>query len=301
MITVKNTLLAAASALCSSVVSADLDVALENWSEVKAPHFHLVGNVKPQKLKALAQEFENFRHMSAQLSNIKLDAKEQPMKVFVVKGNQTFSDLKTSKENGSFGQYYLTQKGSQVIGARQFSTKLKPQIQPKFTHVSTGVNGNYMVLNEAPLVSGKGVKSGFAKEAFYTQYFDQMLNRYSKAEYPAWFKTGYAEYMATMTVPAQDKVVVGTASNMRIDEIDGSLWTDVSALVKADSLAPRNNHVPHAQAWALVHYLQQQPGSEENFAGYLQAVRSGQDATLAFSNNFGVKPKALNSKLKSYV
>ncbi len=97
---------------------------------------------------------------------------------------------------------------------------------------------------------------------------------------PMWVATGVAEYYGETVVEAAGNPY-GRFSNSRVDLLHEQSWIELDAFLGATEVVDSDVPIFDAEAWLLMRYLRSDPSRRAKLAGYLEAVRGGQDPIAA--------------------
>jgi tetratricopeptide (TPR) repeat protein len=238
------------------------------WIEVNAPNFQIMSTMSLKETTELAIDLERFRVIIARFTNAPASDSPIPTKIFAFEKRSDFK---------------------------------------RFTHSSnaTGWMSPGMRSNVIAFTDYRGMDSS---QIIRHEYIHFVLNNVTAIEYPTWYSEGFAEYMSTFEVEDQE-LVIGTAQRGRVQVLNWAPWISLRRVITARGLDGFHDDIEiavfYAEAWALVHYLQQGREGRHNVSEeldrYLELVEAGSSDDDAFEEAFGMRIEIANRKLKFYL
>ncbi len=245
---------------------------VENWIEVRSPHFVVATTANEKQARRIADQFERMRSLfHALFPKLKIDP-SAPIIVIAVKDDKDFRALEP--------QEYLA-KGSLQLGGLFLRAADK----------------NYVLLH----LEAQG------EHPYSTVYHEYTHLLMSKAEWmPLWLNEGLAEFYENTNIEEND-VILGQPSSEDIRLLLQSRLLPMSTLFSVDQHSPyyheeNKGSIFYAESWALTHYLRindfedQKPRLQQ----YVELLANGTDATTAAATAFG-DPKKLEADLDAYI
>jgi len=256
--------------LLATVVTARDKV--ENWIEVRSPHFVVATTANEKQARRIADQFERMRSLfHALFPNLKIDP-SSPIIVIAVKDDKDFRTLEP--------QEYLA-KGSLRLGGLFLRAADK----------------NYVLLH----LEAEG------EHPYATVYHEYTHLLMSKAEWmPLWLNEGLAEFYQNTDIDETD-ARLGQPSVEDIRFLRQSSLLPLRTLFAVDFTSPyyheeNKGSIFYAESWALSHYLLVKDADEKTsrLPRYADLLAGGTDPLAAATNAFG-DLKKLEADLNLYV
>ena len=125
--------------------------------------------------------------------------------------------------------------------------------------------------------------------------------------YPMWFDEGFAEYLSAARTHFE-YFEIGLVPEHRRGSLIYSSWISMRKILSPgdyDRWGDERKAMFYAEAWALVHYLQNRSDRDTSFGQdmghYVELVESGESDIEAFEEAFGMTVKDLNWQVKRYL
>jgi tetratricopeptide (TPR) repeat protein len=239
------------------------------WIEVSTPNFQIMSTMSPEKASKLAIDLERFRVIVARFTNASMSDSPIATKIFAF------------EKKGDFQRFT---RSSNVAG-----------------WISAGMRNNVIALADQ-----RGMDSS---QIIRHEYIHFILNNATTIQYPTWYNEGFAEYMSTFEIRKDRELVIGSAQRERVQVLNWAPWIPLRRIITARGLDGFHDEtevgVFYAEAWALVHYLQQGRGGHHNVSAeldrYIELIEGGSSDEDAFEEAFGVTISIANHDLKIYL
>ena len=245
---------------------------VENWIEVRSPHFVVVTTANEKQARRIADQFERMRSLfHALFPKLKIDP-SSPIIVIAVKDDKDFRALEP--------QEYLA-KGSLQLGGLFLRAADK----------------NYVLLH----LEAQG------EHPYSTVYHEYTHLLMSKAEWmPLWLNEGLAEFYQNTDIDETD-ARLGQPSVEDIRLLRQTTLLPLPILFAVDYNSPyyheeNKGSIFYAESWALAHYLLVTDADKKTdlLPRYADLLASGTDPLTAATNAFG-DLKKLQLDLNVYV
>jgi tetratricopeptide (TPR) repeat protein len=225
------------------------------WIEVDTPNFQIMSTMSPRETSELAIDLERFRVIIARFTNAPMSDSPIPTKIFAFEKSVDFQRFTHSSNTAGW--------------------------------MSPGMRSNVIAFTDY-----RGMDSS---QIIRHEYIHFVLNNATSIEYPTWYNEGFAEYMSTFEV-RDDELIIGTAERARVQVLNWAPWISLRRVITARGLGDFYDDIEvatfYAEAWALVHYLQQgregRHSVSEELDLYLERVESGSSDEDAFEEAFGM-------------
>ncbi|MFW2405772.1 MAG: DUF1570 domain-containing protein, partial [Gammaproteobacteria bacterium] len=139
------------------------------------------------------------------------------------------------------------------------------------------------------------------------EYVHFLVRNHGKLIYPRWFDEGFAEYLSSSRV-TRGNFQVGLPLESRSGNLMYSSWIPMRKILSAEGYADwsrESKSMFYAEAWALVHYLQNRKDHDRPFgidmARYLELLESNTGHEEAFATAFGIDMSSINRDIKRYL
>ena len=148
------------------------------------------------------------------------------------------------------------------------------------------------------------IRGAQGRHSLQHEYLHHFMLQHRPYPYPAWLIEGVAEYWATTEID-NDAVEVGKFSLGRVRALSDPRWVSIEDLLRRRPMelsSTDERQVYYAQAWLLTHYLARDPARRPQLLAYMKAVgEQGADPVRAMETATGMNPRALESRLRSYL
>jgi hypothetical protein len=140
-----------------------------------------------------------------------------------------------------------------------------------------------------------------AQQVLFHELTHHFSRQYFPAAYPVWYSEGFAEFIGSMELEANDRVVVGRPVQSRYATFGDNQWLSVRKLLTAKQYSDVGDSVYllYAEGWLLVHYLTNTHARPGQLKTYLTLINKGVAFDAASQQAFGDLDK-LNAELRSY-
>lgn len=156
-------------------------------------------------------------------------------------------------------------------------------------------------------IGGMAALSG-AEEAGWTatstatlfhEYAHHFMYQYASGAYPRWYSEGFAELVSTARIK-DGYAEIGRFEPGRIYPLLDQAWAPTEEVLRGEG---RHMSVSmfYAQAWAMVHFLSNDPARSQALGRYLRAVAGGADPVTAFDPAIGMTPAEFRAACRRYV
>lgn len=245
---------------------------VENWIEVRSPHFVVATNSSEKQARRIADQFERMRSVFHVLfPKLQIDS-ATPIVVLAINGEKDFRALEP--------EVYLA-KGQLKLGGLFLRTEEK----------------NYVLMR-------LDAEGEHPYSVVYHEYTHLLL---SKADWmPLWLNEGLAEFYQNTDIREKD-VTLGQPSVDNILWLRQNRILPLPALFAVDHNSPyyheeNKGSIFYAESWALIHYLQVKDYLEKRhrLADYADLLAKKVDPISAATTAFG-DLKKLQQELDVYV
>jgi tetratricopeptide (TPR) repeat protein len=264
---VRRVLLVAASFLVIAPVPAAAE-----WRGLRTDHFHVIGDVSPNRLREVALRFEQFREVVTQLLPAALRAGSAPVVVVL------FPDARSY---------------------RPFMPVANGRTVPVDGFFVDGADTNYITMN---------VEAGERAFPAVFHEFSHLLLSNAFAHAPLWFNEGLAEYFSTFEVTSSGrraligKPVARHVELLRDRRLKLSQLTGINPDSKEYTREGLERDLLYAQSWALVHYARH--AERRRFASLESLARrlaDGDPLEDSVHATYGMSVDALDAEVQAYV
>jgi tetratricopeptide (TPR) repeat protein len=236
---------------------------------VNSPNFQIMSTMSIEEVSKLAIDLERFRVIIARFTNAPPSDSPIPTKIFAFEKERDFQRF--TRDSNAAGW------------------------------MSPGMRSNVIAFADYRRMD--------SSQIIRHEYIHFVLNNATTIEYPTWYSEGFAEYMSTFEIRKDQELVIGTAERDRVQVLNWAPWIPLRRVIAARGLDGFHNDtevgVFYAEAWALVHYLQQGREGRHNVSEeldrYLELVEAGSSDEDAFEEAFGVTISIANRDLKFYL
>jgi len=232
----------------------------DTWTEVRSPNFTVISSVGDKHGRNIADQFETFRAVFAQLfPKIRVDL-GKPLIILAVRNEKELKQLIPA---------YWEKKGN-VHPAGLFV----PGQEKLYVALRTDTEGEYPF------------------SVIYHEYVHALMNL-NVDNLPAWLNEGLAEFYAQAYFTNKE-ITLGRPSEYHLIYLNQQKLLPLEALLSAGHDSPYYNEsnkasVFYAQSWALTHFLLFDKTSRENqwLVKYLTKTANGQPPMEAAEQVFG--------------
>jgi tetratricopeptide (TPR) repeat protein len=236
------------------------------WVQVKSAHFTILGDVKAERLRAIASDLERFRDVLDRWTGLELGT-PRPTYVFVFGRTATF-------------RQYAIESGTKVT------------------------TGYYVGAPDADYLGIDGENAETAFGVLYHEYVHKGIAA-TLPSIPLWLNEGVAEFYSTFRI-VNDRVETGRPVREHVAWLASHPLIPLEKLFAVTDKSPEYNEeekagVFYAESWALVHMLLR--GDESKKAGantFLAAMLRGEPPAEAAPRAFGTSLAELDRELSSY-
>ena len=249
--------------LCSLFVPTKL-FSTDHWVEVRSAHFTVHSNASDSEARRIANQIEEIRAVfSITFPGIRVDP-GKPTSIIAVKNEESMKLL--------YPDYWLSKDRTHPVSVYM------PGLERNFAVLRTDIGGS----RENPY-----------HDLYYP--YTGLILRLNFPSLPTWFEVGLCEYFAN-TVVDSNEIGLGHANRAQLQYLNRSnlQLIPLRDLFSADMRSPLLNtqdkvYLFHAQAWALVHYMLNDPDARKNqwFSKYLKALDNTTDSEGAAKQVFG--------------
>jgi len=238
------------------------------WIEVRTPNFHIRSALSEKSTVELARYLETFRVAVSLVTNISRVDSPIPTEIYALKRQ---GDLKL-----------LGIESSSVAGI-----------------FSPGLRRNIIVIRNA-----------YGKEEIHLimhEYVHFLTRNHGSLNYPKWYDEGFAEYLGASRMRSGN-FEIGVVPDGRRGSLAYSRWIplrEILAPTNYDKWNRERKAMFYAEAWALVHFLQNRPDHSASFrqdlGRYIELIESGMGDISAFEEAFAITAYDLNKQVKRYL
>ncbi len=240
-----------------------------DWIEAESPNFQIISTMSPEETTALAIDLERFRVVISKFTNAPLGNPPIPTRIFAF---------------GKTSDFKRFTRSPNVAGW------MDPEMRE----------------NLIALTDYRGVDSGLVVRHEFVHF---VLHNSTTIQYPTWYDEGFAEYLSALKVRKDRELVIGTADRSRIQVFKWAPWIPLRRVVAARGTDEFHDDtevaVFYAEAWALVHYLQQGREGHHDVSAemdlYLERVEAGSTDEDAFEEAFEIDFSRADTDLKNYL
>jgi tetratricopeptide (TPR) repeat protein len=244
------------------------DLEDHDWIEVRTPNFRIRSTLSDKDTVDLARHLEMFRVATSVLTNIKQQDAPITTDIFAFRGRGGFEQL--GIDSGSVGRFFPGMRRNLII-----------------IRDARGMNETAIIMHE---------------------YVHFLARNHGSFNYPKWFDEGLAEYLSASRQDRSGLFEIGRLPEHRESSLIYSRWIPMREIVSPvgySEWSRERKSMFYAEAWALVHYLQNRPDRSTSFgqdmAAYIAAVESGQEVVEAFEASFGITVQDLDTEVDRYL
>jgi hypothetical protein len=174
-------------------------------------------------------------------------------------------------------------------------------------YYSSTIRGPFTVMSRTDARGSKGSRGEVymadmtAQQVLFHELTHHFSRQYFPAAYPTWYSEGFAEFVGSMALESNDRVVVGTPVQSRYASFSANDWLHVRKLLTAREYRDVSGsvHLLYAEGWLLVHYLTNTKARPGQLKIYLSLINKGVAFDDAARKAFGDLDK-LNDELRGY-
>lgn len=260
------TVLAIAMLFASPALVFAKEIEDRKWLEVRTPNFEIRSLLSKKETIKLARNLEVFRVVAALVTNVGLSDSSIPTDIYAIKAG---SASKVFDLGGNAGIFFTGLRRNTIV-----------------VRDSSGVDESAIIMHE---------------------YVHFLIRNFGSLNYPMWFHEGFAEYLSSMRIRSET-VAVGGVPPHRVRSFTQSSWIPLQSIIARrgdDDWPPRRNSMFYAEAWSLVHFLQNRPEQEESFdqqlKSYAKLLDSGAEPIESFEEAFGITMQRLDRDVRDYL
>lgn len=237
-------------------------VAHAEWRRAESPHFVLIGNLPESGLRDRILLLENFDRLLRALNAG--DEEPSPPKLYV----------------------YLLSGHAALRVVRD---------------VPPGIDGFYTASPDGILAMIDTSNPDAGNQILFHEYAHHFMAQNSNVPYPAWFREGFAEYLATVRF-GNRRIDIGNFAPGRVYQLQQRPWLPMDRLLTEGPLGlnPDAMAAYYAQSWALVHYFYSNPQRQAAMNRLLVALQR-QPPAAAVQAAMGMDLDGLTRELRTYI
>ena len=243
------------------------DLEDRKWIEVRTQNFRIHSLMNEKRSIDLARDLETFRVVASIVTNTDLLDASVPTEIYALTGVNVSKNFGVSRNIAGF---------------------FRP-----------GLRRNIIVIRDTFSMDGAAI--------ILHEYVHFLIRNKSSLNYPTWFDEGFAEYLSSTEIES-GVVTIGGVPKHRIASFKHSAWIPMRRLLSLmghENMNPERAAMFYAEAWGLVHYLQNRTDSDRPFGQelkhYTMLLESGTDAVEAFEEAFAITVRDLDKNVKRYV
>ena len=258
-------------ALCFLVFAANpvsgKEIEDRKWIEVQTPNFRIRSAMSEKDSIKLARHLEMFRVAISVITNIRRIDSPIPTEIYAMRGSSDFKSLGIDHDVGGF--FYSSLRDNMIVIRDVNRMQETSIIMHEYVH--------FLVRNQGSL------------------------------NYPMWFDEGFAEYLSAGRSDAGN-FEIGRVPEHRRDSLAYLRWIPLRNILSPENYGEwsrQRKSMYYAEAWALVHYLQNRTDRDVPFgqemARYIELVESGKDELDAFEEAFAITVVNLDDRVQRYI
>lgn len=249
--------------------------AADAWVQVRSRNFFLIGDAAEKDIRQTAARLEHFRETIRVLfPQIKLDGGVRT-NVVVFKNAASYAPYKPKRPDGTVD--------NAVAG-----------------YFQAGEDVNYITLAAGDASAAYGT--------IFHEYVHFLIDaNVGRSDLPPWLGEGIAEYLETLQVMPDGRVILGTPPAGHLKILRAGEMIPLGDLFATDNAALHrggddSRTLFYAQAWALTHYLlhASKPGGLR-FEELLSEVKGAENPAAAHTRFFGADNTALGKALRGHI
>lgn len=248
-----------------------------SWCVATSAHFQVYSEGSETAARDAAARLEKFQIALRFLSRATSQASGMKIKVFLVRDEAAVGETMPYGGQGVLGYYSATIRGPYAVMSRTDSRG------------SRGSRGEVYIADMS------------AQQVLFHELTHHFSQQYFPAAYPVWYSEGFAEYIGSMEILSDNRVVVGNPVQSRYATFGSNDWLSVRKLLSAQAYRDVGGNIGllYAEGWLLVHYLTNTPARPGQLANYLTLINKGMPFDAAAQQAFGDLDK-LNAELRDY-
>jgi predicted Zn-dependent protease len=242
--------------------------ARDSWVSVRSKHLLVIGNGSEREIRQVAMRLEQFSEIVSQIFAKGTVDSPVPTTVIVFKDDASYGPFKSNENNAGY-------------------------FQP-------GQDVNYITLS----AESRGEQDPFS--IIFHEYTHLLVNN-SISKAPAWFNEGLSEFYSTLSVSADQKVLIGRPIRRHLTLLRQNVMP-LRTLLQVDYKSPyynesRKQSIFYAESWAFMHFLML--GKNGARAGqvlnFLQQRSPKTTLDQSFQDTFGTSIENLENEFKVYI
>lgn len=236
------------------------------WHVASSDHFIVYTQGNDAGARDAAARLEKFQFVLRFLTGAKQPSSPVKVSVFMLPSEGAVQATMPFGGSDSIAGYYDTaMRGPYAIMSRAMTGGMS---DPRDHAGDTALKGQQILFHELT-------------HHFTRQYFP--------AAYPTWYSEGFADYVGSMQIAANDVVTIGEPVNNRYLSFEMNDWLPVPKMLKARNYADVGGNVflLYSEGWLLVHYLSNTKARPGQLRAYLTALNAGKpfdEAAAAFGD-----------------
>ncbi len=237
------------------------------WLEASTDNFKIYSQLSKKETLKLVRHLEIFRQVAAIFTGVGLASSPVPTVIYAVPSGKAARELSIDSRYAGFFR--------------------------------TGLRRNLIVVRDHP---GTNEVATIMHE-----YVHYLTGSFGKYVYPMWFEEGFAEYLSSMEVRA-DEIIVGGVPPERHSSFRTHRWINMREIVSrrsGDDWTAQRSWMFYSEAWALVHFLMNRTEEELRFndqlEAYIQKLDAGGDSIASFETAFGISIEDLDREVQIYL
>lgn len=237
------------------------------WIEVRTANFQIRSMLSEKESLNLARYLEMFRVVASIVTNTGLIDSPVPTEIFAIRGRGASRDFNLDSNTAGLFR----------AGVRK----------------NTIIVRNTVGMDEAAIVMH--------------EYVHFLVRNHGSSNYPMWFNEGFAEYLSSAVIDSEI-VTIGNVPEGRLNSFKFSDWIHMRLIISrtgGDDWRPERSAMFYAEAWGLVHYLQNRSDIDTPFGQQLQRyvtlLDTGTEAVEAFETAFAISIEDLDRNVSRYL
>lgn len=253
----------ARAAVIAVTLMAAASGARAEWLRAETDHFVVYGDTSHASIRTYARKIERFDALLRTYYPISVDHEIPKLEIFLADGQ---ADMRRAQPgiSSSIGGYYSSNNGR-----------------------------IHAVAN---------TQSRMADDVIFHEYGHHFMFQMAASAYPAWFVEGFAEYYGTIVI-RDAHYQIGRPSEGRMPSLRLALnaWPPLEDVLRWQ--ARRNGRTGdfYAIAWALTHYMMDDPERTQELRTYLAAVSNGGDPVDSMVQATGKSMGQLRGEVRRYI
>lgn len=237
------------------------------WIEVRTPNFRVLSALGERESIDLARHLEMFRVAVSVITNIKSQDSSIPTEIYAMRGSRDFGRIGVERNTAGF--FYPSIRSNMIV-VRDVSRMQETSI----------------IMHE---------------------YVHYLLRNHTSLHYPMWFDEGFAEYLSSGRTRS-GLFEVGDVPEHRRSSLAYLRWIPLRKILSPENYggwSREHKSMFYAEAWALVHFLQNRPDPDipfgQGMARYIEMIESGRSELDAFEEAFSITVEGLDNRVKRYI